>query len=308
MLENGVISRPIPHLTKLYFKIDSTLYYNPMIRLLGSPNRICGLSLLAASLTTFLAAGNGHAAVIAEQEYNTTTPSATFGFNGGSVTPPPYNFLDVGTSQTGLTYNTLTTTGESRLISSNPQGGFSGGPQSNNGIYFISFLLNNNGSTNAREGLTLFANFFNDGNGNGTGTEVAELGQNGGFINILTGNYGSGTAFQSITSAIATSAATHLYVIGIDTNSTANTTTLSLYYDPVTQTGNTSVLTYSVGLPAFHLNNIRAYGGGIWDEFRVGDTFADVTPGLASVPEPTTMLLSSLGFAVVLWRKRAEAE
>lgn len=244
----------------------------------------------------------GHTALIAEQEYNTVTPSATFGFNGGSGTPPPYNFLDVGTSQAGLTYSTLSVTGASRAFS-NIQGGFSGGPISNNGTYFISFLYNAATNQNGRVGLTLMANFVQDGNGNGTGTEVAEIGQNLGFFNILTGNYGSGTAFQNMSTGIATNGNTHLVVIGVNTNSTNNTSSISFYLDPITSIAPSPTLVYSAGLPAFHLNNIRAFGSATWDEFRVGSTFADVTPGLP-VPEPSTALLSSLGLGFVLRRRR----
>jgi len=37
-----------------------------------------------------------------------------------------------------------------------------------------------------------------------------------------------------------------------------------------------------------------------YDAFRVGDSFADVTP----VPEPTTVALAGIGLAFVLWRRR----
>jgi len=243
----------------------------------------------------FLGLPAAQAALIAEQEYN----GLTFGFNNPFIG---------GTSQTGLTYSTLLVSGSSQNFSNNPQSSFTGGALSNNASQYICFLLDTTGNLGGRAGFTLFASGFQDGNGGGSGTEVAEVGQAGGFIRILTGNYGTANAtpnaFQNIPSTTATSNGTNFYVIGITSDSGANTSSISLYYNPTTSIAPAPLLTFSA-LPAFHLEQIRAYGNATWDEIRVGASFAEVTPGLP-IPEPASAALVGIGLSSLLWRWRSK--
>lgn len=243
------------------------------------------------------------AALVAQQQFD----GATFGFNPGNS---PYAF-EAGTLSPNLTYLTLTTSGSSRTFSSTPQASFAAGPLSNNSVHYVSFLLDTTGDLGSRTGFTLFASYYSDGAGGGaplpyygggTGTEVAEIGQKGGQIRLQTGNYGPGTPeFQDINSGISTSAGAHLYVFKIDSTTTPYTSTISLWYDPTSSFEGTPLLTFNVGA-AFHLEQLRAYGSGTWDEIRVGESFADVTPGLP-IPEPASAALAGLGLGFVLLRR-----
>lgn len=247
------------------------------------------LAISCLNLTTV------QAALIAQQSYDGTT----FGFN---------NPLDTGTVQAGLTYLTLTTSGGSRNFGNSPQTSFAvpGNALPQTGTYYMSWLMDTTGNLNFGANLTLFTSFFHTGNGPGGGTEIGGFGQNNGFINFFKGNFGPQPPnnWTDIPTAIPTTAGTHLFVLGITTDQLSNTSSFSLYYDPISSVAPAPVFTYSTGLPPFRLEIFRPTGQATWDEFRVGESFADVTPGLP-VPEPGVAALAGIGLLLILRRARS---
>lgn len=259
--------------------------------------------ILLAALV--LAPLTGPAALIAQQSYN-GTPSGWF-----TSTP----FESPGSAQPGLSYSTLAVSGSARQITNDSSQSLTGGASlSDTGQFYFAFLMNNNGNTHKYAMMTLFASFFHDGNGPGGGTELVSFGQNdAGDIVFISGNYGSGSPiFSTYDTGIDASSGTHLFVIGWNTNAGTDQASFSFWYDPLTSVESplaayaSGTPGFSVNLPSFHYEFARIGGqsNATWDELRIGDTFADVTPGLP-VPEPSAVLLTGAGLAFLLWRRKA---
>ena len=138
----------------------------------------------------------------------------------------------------------------------------------------------------------------NVGKWNNTGTT------NGTSNTALWSLNGNGTT--NVSDDVISQNVTALLVLKIDFTSTT-TANLSLFVNPtiggadpvtadVSQTRNTAL--------TFNAIRIQGNGNGSWDELRVGESFADVTPFVA-VPEPTTVgLLGGAGLLSLARRRR----
>jgi hypothetical protein len=122
----------------------------------------------------------------------------------------------------------------------------------------------------------------------------------------------------------------HFFVVHLNippdaSEESTSTSTLTLWVDPDMSSLGTGVepkggakatleLAWSNGGRDLSFNRIRLYNEGtstvLFDEFRMGDTWADVSPTNATVPEPSSLVLSFLllGLGAVFgWRRRRRA-
>jgi len=125
----------------------------------------------------------------------------------------------------------------------------------------------------------------------------------------------SGLAGSSVSTAV--DANTHFFAVHL--NITSGTSTFTLYFDPdfsslgngSAPTGGASVTLTTANPMDFDRIRISTIGTTVmFDEFRMGATWADVSPTTAAVPEPSSLVLSFvlLGVATVLgWRRRKPA-
>jgi hypothetical protein len=228
------------------------------------------------------------------------TPSgtgiATFG-NPGNGT-----FVPIAKTP-GLTDPNLQTTGNAVAYSYDgdtyPNAGFSdsywrvtlSNTIASNSVTFVSFLVNSNPGGGD---LAIFNPYA------GTGSDLPLT------IGARNGTYGifDSEGTNSATSPLAVNTATHLVVVKIDEVSAGRP--ITMWLDPTSLGGAapaTSYATYNsnwngaiAGLRiATNLEKTK------FDEFRVGTTFADVTP---AVPEPASLAVLGLASVSLLLRRR----
>jgi len=174
---------------------------------------------------------------------------------------------------------------------------------------WLSFLMQGT-TANKNEGLSLWLNtteniFF--------GHRYASWANNGYYgIKLAT----SLTGVQ-VSEARTVDTNTHFFVVHL--NITGGTSTFTLYFDPdfsslgngSAPTGGASATLTTTNVMDFDRIRISTAGTTVlFDEFRMGDTWADVSPTTSAVPEPSSLVLSFvlLGVATVLgWRRRKPA-
>ena len=240
-------------------------------------------------------------------DYGGTSGDLT-GKNGGSGFSGAYT--DSGNSTiyttTGLTYGTLETTGGASLTA---DGGatttlnFRGFTAISSGETWISFL----GQRNGTAGATVFAglSFYNSG---GIATANSEFtissAGTGGTWRLFDNNNGAATAFTS-TSTLIDSNTTYLLVARIAWGAGAGgTETVSLFVNPTL--GSTPLIAAAsrdINMTT-NIDKVRIAGqNGVnytFDEIRIGDSFASVTP----VPEASTAAALLLGLSSLAFRRR----
>jgi len=227
------------------------------------------------------------------------TINGTASTGGGAVWPGAGTWNGGGTVSAGsLSYGPLLTSGnqanyDAVANASRAVGASFGGP--NTDIWY-SFLIAANRNDS---GISLFTG----------GTEQNFMGNGGGSGQTL------GLQNPNINTGITQSTATHFYVLRQQTGATGNITS-TLYIDPpVSSLGvgsaptagslfdnsaspNTTRIPYA--FDTVRLGAFNAAGTVRFDEFRVGTTWADVSP----VPEPSAAALLALAAGGLLARRR----
>jgi len=235
------------------------------------------------------------------------------GKNGGSGFSGAYTDSGNSTiySTTGLTYGTLETAGGASLTA---DGGtattlsFRGFTAISSGETWISFLARRNGaaSTTTFAGLSFYNSTgiaaadseFTISNA-GTGT--------GGTWRLFDNNNGGATTAVSTGITIA-SDTTYLLVAKIAWGAGAGgTETVSLFVNPTLgSTPVTALASRGINM-ATNIDKVRIAGANgvnyTFDEIRIGDSFASVTP----VPEASTATALLLGFTTLAFRRRRSA-
>jgi hypothetical protein len=228
--------------------------------------------------------------------------------NGGTGWTGAYT--DSGNSTiyatTGLTYGTLQTTGGASLTA---DGGalttlnFRGITAISSGETWVSFLARRNGaaSTSTFAGIS----FYNSGGIAGTNSEFSIAnGGAGGTWRLFDANNGGTTAFTS-TSTLIASDTTYLLVARILWGAGGGgSETISLFVNPTLGlTPVTADASRDINMTT-NFDKVRIAGANAvnytFDEIRIGDSFASVTP----VPEASTSAALLLGLCSVAFRRR----
>lgn len=262
------------------------------------PNRFFTIQALVAVVLMAASAVNLNAQLIAYDGFNYTPNDPIGGLNGGTGWAGAWvgnsaQFNHIVTSTT-LSYGTLQTSGNSVFLAGprspeEVQRTFSNAPTT--GSVFISWI---NDATNAGT--------FNQLRLQNGGSRFATVGRHntaaGSNWEIYDGNFNN-----PVTSSVAM---TGIQLAVLELNLT--TFAINLYVNPSSLGGaapGTATATANYGSSVF-TDTLRfvqdaAGAGPGFDEVRVGNSFADVTP----IPEPSTyaMILVGLG-AVLLFRRR----
>jgi hypothetical protein len=268
-----------------------------------------------AAFVCCVLSGSAQAALIAYEgfDYTASTSLASAaggtGFTAGSWGTGP-SFPNGGSwtvGTVGLTYGALQTSG----LTATGLGGAtaigrnlaasSGGPASS---VWISFLVSNMG--NNLTGISLF-----DGN-----TEGTFSGRIGSLQTTFYGGAGNPVATQQTFGTGTNDLNTHMYVINFD--ATGANPVINAWIDPdfsslgvgSSPTGGLSTsITSAQGAQIYDFNAVRLglFSGvgsqtGNFDEIRVGQTWADVSP--VAIPEPSAALLGGVGILALLRRRR----
>ncbi len=242
---------------------------------------VCGLSSPA------------NAALVASDSF-AYSAGAVAGNNGGGGFSAAYTG-DGNITSPGLTYPNLLATGNKFTSASTNLGAFrdlASPINTNTGTIFVSFLASLPGTLPDYGGISFFSG----------GTEELFLGKPSNSNNYgfdVSGGVGSGKNGPAATS----SAALLVYRLTF----TATGETIDAYYNPTpgaalpATPGDTLVI--PEGSFAATLTRIRLQSGTQpinFDEFRIGTTFADVTP----VPEPASIGFLAVGGLALLARRR----
>lgn len=253
-----------------------------------------------------------HGAITSYESFSYTAGETINGKNGGTGFSGGWGNQTAATiNLAGLTYANLTTTGNSVNLTGDGiqvfRGltGTGGGSGSN---VWQSFLISTS-ATNV--GLSL----FNGGNeqtfkGRTNGGNYGALFYEGTGRPINDGLATTANVGISMTPAVA-NATTHLYVVNFD--QTGATPVYRGWLDPDASSLGTgsaptggSTFTLSTNTQFFNYTQLRlgAFSGPgavvNFDELRLGDTWADVSP----IPEPSSLLLLSVGALGLLRRRR----
>jgi hypothetical protein len=142
---------------------------------------------------------------------------------------------------------------------------------------------------------------------------VGTPGGTGFAMRLDSGVTGGGTVTLPAAPPVAATGATHFVGLHLSLT-TAGASTVTLYVDPDVASLGTgsaptggSIVTYSTANPfpfeSVAIGNAGPVGTIIsFDEFRLGSSWADVSP--VAVPEPSTLLLAGGGLAAVARRRR----
>lgn len=250
-------------------------------------------------------AGTASASLLAYDPFNQAVGNitGTASTGGGAVWPggSGNTWNGAGTISAGsLVYGTLVTSGneanyDATANASRAIGSSLGG--ANTDLWF-SFLI---AADRNDSGISLFTG----------GTEQNFMGNGGGSGETL------GLQSPNINTGIAQSTATHFYALHMVTGATGNITT-TLYIDPAvsslgtgtTPTGSlyTNAATPDTTRAPYVFDTVRlgafnSAGTVRFDEFRIGTTWADVSP----TPEPSTAAALLLGAGGLLARRRRTA-
>jgi hypothetical protein len=251
---------------------------------------VCALAMWAAPAS---------ATLLAYDPFNQAAGNinGTASTGGGAVWPGAGTWNGAGTVSAGsLSYGTLLTSGnqanyDAVANANRAIGATLGG--ANTDLWFSFLIVADQNDS----GISLFTG----------GTEQNFMGVGGGS------NQTVGLQSPNIVSTVAKGTATHFYVLRMQTGATGNITT-TLYVDPPAASlgvGSAptagSLFTNSAApdtsrapyaFDTVRLGHFSTAGNVRFDEFRIGTTWADVSP--AAVPEPTAvagLLLAAAGMA-----------
>ncbi|MDR1279425.1 MAG: PEP-CTERM sorting domain-containing protein [Opitutaceae bacterium] len=289
------------------------------------------LGLLASALAIGLPI-TAHATLIAYEGFDYTADTATGlnqsngSLNGGTGWGSNQRWFDNQTnnenryvvSDAGLSYGTLVTTGNALTQGTDTIGAVrffkNDSTTLADGTYYVSFLISfaaNNVSTAGQYGgVQLGSVYFGFTNADIDGgvTTTREF--------VASNGYGSGTTGTTkiYTGETMTPGQTYLFVAKMVFSATGEDS-YSLWINPTTsdesnaglaQAVNTSTNSSSIASAVFYASS-TAFGMTV-DEFRLGTTWEDVTPGLpaSAVPEPAmwAALTGLAGLAGAILRRR----
>ncbi len=262
---------------------DFTITFNPTVN--GARSAVLSVTNDSISTAaTYSLTGTGTyvtgADLLGAESFNYASGSAL----SGKVAPAPFGtWSGTGTvNATGLTYGALNT--------GNLAGAFTGntaivpaGATYNAGVRYVSFLASNLGTSGLYACLEFMAG-TNSSTDKRFSVGVSNDGRSGGGF-MIERNRGIGGIYSK--SSVARDNATHLFVVKIDYSGGVNNHLITWWIDPVLAAGEPAV-TNPMLIGNFEFSHLRISTNGttatVFDELRVGKTFASVTPSQTAAP------------------------
>lgn len=160
----------------------------------------------------------------------------------------------------------------------------------NAGTRFLSFLIRRDNTSGADN----FGGLYIDGS-----NRDLFIGKGGQQTNWGLEERGVSSGAQ-VSDVVATVGDTTLLVVKMVTG--IQTDAFTLYVNPTPGQGEPGSASATMNLDVGDANQIALYNGGnyTFDEIRIGDSFAEVTPTISSTPEPSTLVLAALGLSPLL--------
>lgn len=240
-------------------------------------------------------------------------PTAS-GFNGAWGKAKSWSPSDAIVDPVGLSYSNLQSSGGSFSV---PNSGTrtaraftTAVDSSSTGSIYVSFLISTGDGAGGNYSALEFSN-----------TSNSQLDDNQRFLQLGTSTGDFGTAGigmrilndpnKRLTFSTTADSATHLVVLRFDLNATAASDSVTAWFDPTSLGGAEpmgAVGTITGFDTAFNYLALARFGNSLKaDEFRMGTTWADVTP--QSVPEPSVALLgaAAVGTSLLGRRRRSTA-
>ncbi|MEO5913378.1 MAG: GDSL-type esterase/lipase family protein [Luteolibacter sp.] len=250
---------------------------------LFSPLPIAAAFGLAAASTH-----SAHATLIARDGFNYTAGSALAGATGPIGFSSAYTAANAGCtiSSPGFTYGDLSVSGNKvDFVGTNANGNFgvlTNSPETPGTTIYFSYLMRVN-PTSGYAGVSLY---------DGAATETLFTGKRGGTPNVFGLEPKVGTPLNS------TVTCSHLSLVVCRIDFAAASATIKMYVNPQSGTEPTTPDLTVTRTSALVYDRIRIQGNGAVgsvDEFRLGDTFADVAPiTYGSIPQEIVVCGSSV--------------